>query len=324
MICNVNCGCQFPLGIIAKTVTQFKLRDDVLRQSCYTAYVYNKPAGEVELPLVGFYIVSISSNGSRVEKAFDTLETGTNFRIIKVSEVNSKIKFRLGNTSEFTYGNEKITTSVGLQHKVAAGIAIRYLGDLDGTPAFTGSTELINNTWTRQYRFTDEPVTPVTKISKWFASSSSNYSDHFNTSSVYISKFSVPESKEYRIRMMGDDVGSLIIDGKPVVWGSDPLYWINRNHINNASTTIGGSLSMFLEAGEHEYIVYNQNTGAGWYLWELNISDDNFVTNYVQPSNINKVDFATSCPEFTNQVDITEMSYVSPEFGGKKVWTNIR
>lgn len=324
MQCNLNCGCQFPLGIIAKSLSQFKLREELLRQACYTAYIYNKPSGQIELPLVGYYIVSISANGSRVEKAFDTLETGTNFKIIKVNSVNEKLQFKLGNTSEFTFDGSMVVTSVGLQHKIAAGIAVRYLGDLSGVQAFTGSTEWVNNDWTRHYRFTDEPVTPVTKISKWFASSSSNYSNHGNTSSVYISKFTVPESKEYRIRMMGDDVGSLIIDGKPVVWGSDPKYWINRNHINNASTTIGGSLSMFLEAGEHEYIVYNQNTGAAWYIWQLNISDDGFVTNYVQPANINKIDFAVNCPTFTNQVDITEMSYISPEFGGKKVWSNIR
>lgn len=247
---------------------------------CWSAHIFNENTeGELFVPLTGYYQVFLSANGANINNSLD-IDSGTIFLITKLQS-GIKYNFTLGDISKFEGGSHNISVqSPSNRHNHKAGIQLQYIGiENQFEKALTTSSESTRrcqeSDWQGQ-RYSDG-TDPFTMIDKAIIPQKDFCRSPRNRENWYIADITLPEDGEYTFYVYGDDVGQLILNGSPLIWGrADRPNSLNRtlSYQNNGNyNSIGGHAKVQLNAGEHQVILWNKNTGGGPSLIFCSIKD---------------------------------------------------
>lgn len=239
------------------------------QQGCWDQFMFAQTTHTFTIPRTGLYLIKISSNHADINRAMG-LETGTHF-VIKNFNQNERISFKLGDQSSLSYNGKRHTLKRGARanSNLSAGFSIRYIGDLANTrqptiipnPIFF---RRLGPEWHAQ-QYTDGVYAKT--IHAQAIVPGSNWGNFPNmTEHWYYLSLNLDKTDNYTIRVFGDDVGQLLLDGSPLIWGNPSHQSLNRTlsyHNNKRFNSIGGHAIRNLTQGRHEIIVYNKQTGGG-------------------------------------------------------------
>lgn len=293
---------------------------------CWSAHIFNEDtSGELSVPLTGYYQVFLSANGANINNSLD-IDSGTVFLITKLqSGVN--YNFTLGDTSKFVGGSHNISVNASTKrqnHK--AGIQLQYIGvDNQFSKALNTSSQSARNCqeseWQAQ-RYSDG-TNPFTMIDRAIIPQRDFCHSPKGRENWYIADITLPTKGEYTFYVYGDDVGQLILNGSPLIWGrADRPNSLNRtmSYLNNGNyNSIGGHAKVELEAGEHQVILWNKNTGGGPSLIFCSIKD-NDKNEYLDFDRIRILDKHLGC---NNKLQVPLLDgFNSQSFNVNKVGTH--
>lgn len=294
MSCSTLCGCMAPVGVMIQQKVQ-------VLDPCWSSSIFNKnTSGELFVPLSGYYQLFLSANGGNINNALD-IEQGTLFLIAKLSS-NTPYNFTLGDTSTFIGGlyNVSVKSPTNRQN-YTAGLQLQYIGvDQQFEKALTTSSESTLQCqeidW--QAQLYSDGTSPFTMIDKAIIPQEDFCHSPLGRENWYIADITLPKTGNYTFYVYGDDVGQLILNGSPLIWGrADRPNSLNRtmSYENNGNyNSIGGHATVHLNAGEHQVIIWNKNTGGGPSLAFCSIKDSD-KNEYLDFNRIRILDKSLGC-----------------------------
>lgn len=266
MQCNIQCGCANPTGILTKRKLVRYIGCQV--QDYYFDEGSNKAItnGHFTVSKSGWYVGYISSHGADISETMIYYPQGTN-TIANYYNAGDTINYTLGSNSKIQNKNGEwleAGTVSGLkdgQETYKAKAVLQYLGQIR-EPALIltdkGFREGVTrfNSFLENTKFNNQPRVIEPQLSDVVYNNTGNQTFSFFS----VTKFTVPESKNYLIGSSGDDYANVYIDGKPALWlaknNSSRSILTQGNNAPSAWNTLLVN-EVYLTAGEHTLVFWN-------------------------------------------------------------------
>lgn len=265
MGCVTQCGCAYPMGVLAGLKKKNHYIDcetddyyfDVTANKATTANSYT-------IPRSGYYVAYINSHGADITETMIYYPQGTN-TIVDYYEKGDVINYVLGSNSKIQNKRGEWVEAGSLNNSSGAevyraGIVFQYLGQISEPVLILtdeGFREGVSSfgRFLQGTNFEGQPRVIEPQLSDIVYNSTGN-----NTFSFFaVTKFTVPESKNYIIGASGDDYANVYIDSKPALWlaKNNPNRNLLLDNKFNSSYNQNLTNSVYLTAGEHTLVFWN-------------------------------------------------------------------